>query len=218
MVDAGGAIVGSMTPEVTVGMRAAAGGLVVCAMIYALGERSGAHFNPIVSLAFALRGAFPWRRVAPYVGAQLVGGVLGAALLRGAFGARADAGVTAPLPPFGPAIAAGAECVFSLLLTIVILATATQAKVLGPNAAVASGAVVGLCGLVGKAVSGASMNPARSLACAVVQGDLRHVALYVLAPATGALFATALMSVLHPGRRSAEVEAAMGKQNSDSSQ
>ena len=210
-IDAGGAAVGALSPEVTAGMRALAAGLTICALVYALGERSGAHFNPAVSVAFAIRGVFPWGRVLPYVSAQLLGGVAAAILVSVGFGPGANAGVNHPGAAFGTVVAAGAEVVFTFLLVTVVLATATQAKVLGPNAAIASGATVALCNLVGKPVSGASMNPARSLAPALVQQDLRHCLIYVAGPLLGAMLAVGAVTILHPRRRSDEVDAAMGK-------
>jgi len=162
-------------------------GLVIMVMIYALGHISGAHFNPAVTLAFALTRHFPWARAAAYWGAQLAGALLAAALLRGSLGDHAHDGATIPSGSQGQAFLW--ELVLTFFLMFVIMAVATDSRAVGEAAAIAIGGTVGLDALFGGPVTGASMNPARSFAPAVVSGDLHALWLYILAPAAGAALA-----------------------------
>ncbi len=162
-------------------------GLVIMVMIYALGHISGAHFNPAVTLAFALTRHFPWARAAAYWGAQVAGALLAAALLRGSLGDHAHDGATIPSGSQGQAFLW--ELVLTFFLMFVIMAVATDSRAVGEAAAIAIGGTVGLDALFGGPVTGASMNPARSFAPAVVSGDLHALWLYILAPAAGAALA-----------------------------
>jgi aquaporin Z len=182
--DAGAAITGG---EVSPLARALAPGLVVMALIYALGDRSGAHFNPAVTLAFTLRGLFPRKWVVPYWLAQLVGGVLAGLTLFALFGAAASAGVSRP--HVDASIAVALELLLTTLLVTVILGTADKHAVIGPNAAIAVGATIALCGLAAGPVEGASMNPARSFGPALATLHLGDAWIYVVGPALGALAA-----------------------------
>ena len=159
-------------------------GLVIMVMIYAVGHVSGAHFNPTVSFAFALTRHFPWTRAAGYWAAQVIGAVLAAAVLRASLGNVAHVGATLP------AGSQGQSCLWELVLTFflmfVIIAVATDARAVGEAAALAIGATVGLDAMFGGPISGASMNPARSLGPALVVGDLHALWLYVAAPLAGA--------------------------------
>lgn len=167
-------------------------GLVVLAMIYALGDVSGAHLNPAVSLGFWAAGRFPGREVLPYAGAQTLGAVMASGLLRACF----------PLDPTGLGATRPAggwvgrafvfEVILTALLMLVILRVSTGAKEKGITAGIAIGATVGLEALFAGPVCGASMNPARSLAPALVSGQMGAVWLYLLAPALGSLFAVPL--------------------------
>jgi len=208
-VDCGGAVIGSLDGDVTSFARSAATGLLIMVMIYSIGNVSGAHFNPAVTAAFALRGVFPWRRVPVYWIAQLVGAFIGAGLLRWMFGDVAHLGAT--LPQFGAARGFGMEIVLTLILVSVVLGTATRHRSIGANAAIASGGAVALCSLFSRPISGASMNPARSLAPAVVSGELRDLWIYLVAPFVGAALATLTMRVLHSHKHSSEREAAQGR-------
>lgn len=206
--DCGAKMVSAISGEVGHLAQALAPGLVVAAMIYAIGAVSGAHINPAVTLAFVARGDFPWQRAFLYWIAQLLGATLAAALLQRLLGSVADLGATAP---HGSAAASlVVEIVLSFSLVVVILGTATQHRVVGPNAAIAVGGIIVACGVFGKAVSGASMNPARSFGPAIVSGELKYLWIYILAPITGALAAVLATAVLHGPRNHEEKQAAAG--------
>jgi len=209
LVSAGGDMVAALFPgRVTDAARAGAAGLVVMAMIYALSAVSGAHLNPAVTFAFALRGAFPSRRVVPYWCAEFLGAWLAALALRALLGDVAHLGSnTAALAPW---TAAAVEALLTLLLVSVILGTASHHAVVGRNAAIAVGGTVALCGLIARALTGASMNPARSLGPALVSGHLDGWWIYVAGPFAGALVAVVLAFVLHGGKDGAEKQAASG--------
>ena len=159
-------------------------GLVITAMIYAVGHVSGAHFNPAVTLSFALTRHFPRRQIVPYWGAQLAGALLAAAVLRGSLGNVAHIGATYPSGSDGQAFLW--ETVLSFFLMLVIIAVATDTRAVGEAAAIAIGATVGLDAMFGGPISGASMNPARSLGPGLVSGDLHAIWIYLLAPILGA--------------------------------
>jgi MIP family channel proteins len=159
-------------------------GLVIMVMIYAFGHISGAHFNPAVSFAFALSRHFPWARVAGYWTAQAAGALLAAALIRASLGSDAHVGATLPSGSQGQSFVW--ELVLSFFLMLVITAVATDTRAVGEAAAIAIGGTVGLDAMFGGPVSGASMNPARSLGPALVSGDLHALWLYLAAPPLGA--------------------------------
>jgi MIP family channel proteins len=159
-------------------------GLVIMAMIYAVGHVSGAHLNPAVTAAFVLTRHFPRSRAAAYWLAQLAGALAAAALLRGSLGNVAHVGAT--LPSGSQAQSFLWELVMTALLMFVILAVATDTRAVGEAAAIAIGGTVGLDAMFGGPVSGASMNPARSIGPAVVSGDLHALWLYIVAPIVGA--------------------------------
>jgi aquaporin Z len=182
--------------EVSVAARAVAPALMVAALIYSIGDRSGAHFNPIVTLAFGLKRLVPPAWVPAYWVAQAAGAIVAALLLRVLFGDAIDAGVTRP-KLVDPSTAVAIEAVLTLLLVTVILGTADRFRVVGPNAALAVGATIALCGLVALPIEGASMNPARSFGPALVAGDLGDLWIYVLGPAIGAAGAVLLTLFLH---------------------
>ena len=159
-------------------------GLVVMALIYALGDISGCHLNPAVTIGFALAGRFAWRGVAPYIAAQCGGMVLASAVLRGLFPDHATLGATLPA---GAALQSFVlEMLLTLILMVVILCVATGAKEKGIMAGVAVGAVIAVEALFAGPVSGASMNPARSLAPALVTLRLGSLWIYLVAPVLGA--------------------------------
>jgi aquaporin Z len=209
LVAAGGGTVNAVSHG-QVGRTAAvtAPGIMVLALIYTIGETSGAHLNPAVTVAFAARGHFPWGRVPGYLLAQLCGAVLAGGLLRALFGSAERSGATLP----GPGITTGAALVVETVLTLglvtVILGTASGARNVGHNAAIAVGGYVALAGLWASPVSGASMNPARSLGPALVSGDLRAAWIYVIGPVVGGLIAVALAWALRgPGSAAADTAA-----------
>lgn len=159
-------------------------GLVVGAMIFATGHLCGAHFNPAVTVAFALTGAFPWREVPAYVVAQLFAASAAAGCLLVAVGVEANLGSTVPELRLGPAL--GVEIVLAFFLMFVIKSVATDARVEGNVAALAIGGTVAACALMGGPLTGASMNPARSLGPAWVSGTMSAQWVYLVGPVLGA--------------------------------
>jgi MIP family channel proteins len=159
-------------------------GLVIMAMIYAVGHVSGAHFNPAVSFAFALSRHFPWPRAAAYWAAQIAGALIAAILLRSSLGNIAHVGAT--LPSGSERQSFLWEIVLTFFLMFVIMAVATDTRAVGEAAAIAVGGTVGLDALFGGPISGASMNPARSLGPALASGDLHALWIYLTAPLLGA--------------------------------
>lgn len=206
MVAAGGAVIAAVAGAPNLMSRVIAPGLVVMAMIYTLGPLSGAHLNPVVTLAFALRSNFPWRRVLDYWAAQLAGAILAAVVLWALFGNVAHLGANEP--HHGLMASFGMEIILSFLLVTVILATAANYNIVGHNAAVAVAGTIIFAGLVGAPISGASMNPARSLAPALVSGDLSSQWIYIVGPAIGSVLAVAMAWILRgPGSRAATAAA-----------
>jgi MIP family channel proteins len=162
-------------------------GLVIMVMIYAVGHVSGAHFNPAVTFGFALSRHFPWPKAVGYWGAQALGAVAAAALLRASVGSAGHLGATLPSGSQGQSFLW--EAVLTFFLMFVIMAVATDARAVGEAAAIAIGGTVGLDALFGGPISGASMNPARSLGPALVAGNLHALWLYLVAPPLGAALA-----------------------------
>ncbi len=185
--------------------------LTVLAIILFMGAVSGAHLNPVVSIAFALRNDFAWRRVPGYVVAQILGAVLAAGFLRIAFGDLAHVGATLPGVGFSGTQAFAIETVLTLGLVSTILGSASSAQNLGSLSALAVAAYIALAGLWASPVSGASMNPVRSLAPAVVSGDLHDLWIYLTAPLLGALIAVVAAYILRgPGGGPSGTRAAQG--------
>jgi aquaporin NIP len=187
-------------------------GLVIMFGIYAVGHISGAHFNPSVTFAFALSRQFPWSRTLSYWGAQLAGALGAAALLRASLGNIAHVGATFPSGSQGQSFLW--ELVLTFFLMFVIMAVATDTRAVGEAAAIAVGGTVGLDAMFGGPISGASMNPARSIGPAFASGDLHALWLYILAPIVGASLAALAYQFVrgeHPqrarGTPSAEAEA-----------
>ena len=182
---------------------AAAFGLAIATMVYALGHISGAHFNPAVSIGFALGRHFPWVRAATYSLAQISGATGAALVLRATLGSSAPLGVTQPSGSDLQSLAW--EAILTFFLMLVITAVATDARAVGEAAALAIGGSVALGSLVGGPISGASMNPARSIGPAVVAGDLDGLWIYVVGPVAGAAAAAYLYGYLRgPGRGTQE--------------
>lgn len=180
---AGAVMVDAKTHSLGHGGVAVTFGLVIMAMIYAVGHISGAHFNGAVTFAFALTRHFPWPRVLAYWCAQLAGAVVAAAVLRGALGNVAHVGAT--LPSGSEAQSFLFEAVMSAFLMFVILAVATDTRAVGEAAAIAIGGTILFDAMFGGPVSGASMNPMRSAGPALVSGDLHALWLYIVAPLLG---------------------------------
>ena len=167
---------------------------VVVAMIHALGHLSGAHINPAVTLAFWSARRFPTAEVIPYVLAQCTGAAAGSLALRGALGPVGNMGATLPNIPVGAAF--GVEWLLSFALMFVIMAVATDERVADGFAALAVGLTVGFCALMGGPLTGASMNPARSLGPALV-GDLWQAHwLYWLSPISAMIVAARAYDLL----------------------
>jgi len=191
--------------------RVVAPALMVVAIILFMGTVSGAHLNPAVSIGFALRGDFPWRRVPAYIVAQFIGAALAALLLWGLIGKQGSAGLTLPGSGISTATALVWELVLTTGLVSVILGTASGAQQIGALAALGVGSYIALAGLWGAPVSGASMNPARSLGPALVLGDWTSWWAYLVGPVAGAAIAVGIATVLRgPGGGRSSVEAAQG--------
>ena len=161
--------------------------MAVAVIIFALGHISGAHINPAVTIGFAIGGHIPWRAVPGYVFAQLAGGMLASAVLLVLLGSVANQG--ANLPGVGTSQALGFEAMLTFLLMLVIVAVATDSKAQGNLAAIAIGSTVGLEIIFAGPLSGASMNPARSLSPALVGWTWTSQWIYVVGPIVGAAIA-----------------------------
>jgi aquaporin Z len=191
--------------------RAVAPALMVTAIIFFMGAVSGAHLNPAVTFAFALRRNFPWRRVPSYIVVQFAGAIIATVMLRGLLGAQGNAGLTLP----GPGISTSTALLWEVLLTAglvsVVLGTASGAQQLGPVAAFGVGSYIALAGLFGGPVSGASMNPARSLGPALALGNWTSWWAYLIGPVVGAIIAVGIALILRgPGGGAHGTEAAQG--------
>ena len=185
-------------------------GLMVLAIILFMGAVSGAHLNPAVTIAFTLRVDFPLRRVPMYVAAQFAGAVLAMLVLVGLVGKQGTAGLTLPGPGISAWVAMLWEAVLTVGLVSVILGTASGGQQIGAMAAIAVGSYIALAGLIGAPVSGASMNPVRSLGPALVLADWTSWWAYLAGPLIGALVAVGFASILRGrggsefGRRAAQ--------------
>jgi aquaporin Z len=171
-------------------------GLMVMAIILFMGAVSGAHLNPAVSLAFALRGDFPWKRVPGYIVIQLIGATLACLFLRWVFGNVEHLGATLPGPGYHDWQALLMEIVLTALLVSVILGTASAAQNVGAIAALGVGGYIALAGLWAAPVSGVSMNPARSFGPALASGYWTSYWVYLVGPVAGALIAVGFAYVL----------------------
>jgi MIP family channel proteins len=176
-------------------------GLIVMAMVYATGHLSGAHLNPAVTLAFVLTRHFPRGEALAYLAFQALGALLAAALLAAVWPGQ-PAALGATLPSVGTGSAFAYEVVLTAFLMFVIIAVATDTRAVGAAAAIAIGGTVGLDALFGGPVTGASMNPARSLGPALVSGELHDLWLYLVAPPLGAALGALAYQLVrgeHPG-------------------
>lgn len=197
LVAAGGGVVAALHgADIGRAAQVVAPALMVMAVILAMGAVSGAHLNPVVSVAFSLRGEFPWRRVPLYVCAQVAGAVLACLFLWAMFGKIGGLGSTVPGPHVTDVHAMWMEAVLTFGLVTTILGTASGAQNVGPLSALAVAGYIALAGLWSSPVSGASMNPARSLGPDVVTGDFGHFWLYAVGPTIGMLAAVGLAYVL----------------------
>jgi aquaporin Z len=173
-------------------------GLVVLAMIYTFGDISGAHLNPAVTLGFWAARRMPIRDVPPYVASQILGAFAASASLRFHFPQNKLLGATFPAGTDVQSFALEAILTFFLMLTILNVSIGAKEK--GITAGIAVGSIIGLEAMFAGPICGASMNPARSIAPAVVSGHLEHVWIYLVAPVVGAVAATfACRCVREPG-------------------
>lgn len=211
VVAAGGGVVAATSGgQVTLGMAVVAPGLMVMVIIYFMGTVSGSHLNPAVTFAFAVRGNFPWRRVPGYLVAQIVGGIAAAIFLRAMFGTAGNLGATVPGPGVSSFQALAMEILLTTGLVNTILGTASGARNVGANGAIAVGSYIALAGLWAAPISGASMNPVRSLAPDLLRGDFTAAWIYVAGPFAGALIGVVFEWILKGPPTSAGTMAAQG--------
>ena len=202
LVAAGGAVVNAQSGgQIPLAVRVTAPGLMVMAMILFMGAVSGAHFNPVVSVGFAMRGDFPWKRVPGYLIAQLIGSILAVLFLRATLGNIGGLGTTEP----GPGITATTAIIFEAVLTLgllsTILGTASGAQNIGVFGAIGVGAYIALAGLWSAPISGASMNPTRSLGPMIVSGNYHDWYVYIVGPFIGGIVAVGVAWILRGQRR-----------------
>jgi aquaporin NIP len=174
-------------------------GLIIMAMVYATGHLSGAHLNPAVTIAFALSRHFPRSEAAAYIAAQLIGALAAAGLLAAIWPAQ-PAALGTTLPTIGAGSALLYEAVLTAFLMFVIIAVATDTRAVGAGAAIAIGGTVGLDALFGGPITGASMNPARSIGPALVSGELHDLWIYVAGPLAGAILGALAYQLVRGGQ------------------
>jgi aquaporin Z len=202
LVAAGGGVLHAKG-QISLSAAVIAPGLMVMAIILFMGAVSGAHLNPVVSLAFALRGDFPWTRVLHYIVIQLLGATLACLFLRALFGNVDHLGATLPGPGYHAWQAFLIEIALTGTLVSVILGTASAAQNVGTVGALGVGGYIALAGLWAAPVSGASMNPVRSFGPALVSGDWSSYWAYVAGPLIGAVLAVGCALILR-GRGGAD--------------
>lgn len=211
-VAAGAAVASDLSHgELPAPVGAIAPGLMVMAAIYFMGAVSGAHLNPAVTFAFALRRNFPWRRAPGYVAAQVAGAIVAVCGLRILFGDVAQLGATVPRHGVGAAQAFALEIFLTAGLVNTILGTASGARNVGANAGIAVGGYVALAGLWAAPLSGASMNPARSLGPDIVRGEFGQTWIYVVGPMIGAGFGALFERIIVGPPTKAGAQAARGE-------
>lgn len=171
-------------------------GLVVMAMIYALGNISGAHLNPAVTVAFAMAKRFPAKELSPYIVAQIAGAFMASAILRLLFSENELLGTT--LPSGNVMQSFVLELLLTFFLMLVVLNVAHGSKEQGMFAGIAIGSVVLLEAMFAGPICGASMNPARSIAPAIVSGNLQHLWIYILGPLAGASLSILVWNYMNP--------------------
>ena len=213
LVGAGAPVVAALSNgAISRSTAVAAPGLMVMAIILFMGAVSGAHLNPAVTLAFSLRGDFPWRRVPGYIVVQFAGAILACLFLWGVYGKVGMLGATEPGAGLVDWQALVTEAVLTIGLVSTILGTASQAQNVGPLSAVAVGGYIVLAGFWASPLTGASMNPARSLGPDVVLGSFEHLWIYLVGPLAGAAVAVGFAWILRgPGGDPGGVAAARGR-------
>lgn len=211
LVTAGIEVVAVLEPgEIDRVVKAAAPSLVAAGMIYALGDLSGAHFNPAVTLVFAVRRDFPKRLVLPYWVAQFAGAIAAALTLRALFGTVRDVGISR-LDGVTEGRGFVIEIIITALLVLVTLNAAHEHSLIGTQAAIAVAATMAACRMVAGELTSASMNPARSVGPAVAAAAFDDLWVFVAGPVVGALAALGITVALRPHRNRDEHEAAQGK-------
>lgn len=213
LVGAGGGVVGALSGG-AVGRteQVVAPALMVMAIILATGAVSGAHLNPVVTVAFTLRREFPWHRIPLYILAQVAGGILACLFLWAVLGKEGHLGATLPGPHVSDLQATIVEAVLTFGLVTTILGTASGAQNVGPLSAIAVAGYIALAGLWSSPISGASMNPVRSLAPDVALWNFDHYWVYLVGPTAGMLAAVGLAYILRG--RGGDVAAARAAQGS----
>jgi len=200
------ACLGKASPHTSDAEVAIAEGLTITAIVFAIGQVSGAHLNPATSVAFSLRFVFEWWRLIYYIPAQFIGAMLASLVVMGFLGTEGDVGTTVP-KGMSTEAALGMEIIFTAITSFVYLNVAERAKVVGANGAIPVGIVVAALGIVGGPLGGASMNPFRSLAPAILARDkaLREVWIFIIGPVVGSVLAVILTCLLgfhiHPQAR-----------------
>ncbi len=197
LVAAGAPMVGHLySGTISLAMAVVAPGLMVMAIILFMGKVSGAHLNPAVTLSFAARGDFPWKRVPGYLIAQVIGAIVAALVLTGLVGVSSSYGGSYPGASTSPLAAMLVEMVLTFGLVSVILGTASGAQSVGMFAAIAVGGYIALAGLWAAPLSGASMNPVRTLGPNLIGGDLGPYWAYLIGPILGGMLAVGFAFVL----------------------
>jgi aquaporin Z len=213
---AGGGVVSAVSGgEVTRAMTVVAPGLMVMAIIYFMGTVSGAHLNPAVTLAFAVRRNFPWSRVPAYIAAQLAGGTGAAWFLKVLFGTAGNLGATVPGNGINSMTAFAMETVLSAGLVNTILGTASGARNIGTNGAIAVGGYIVMAHLWSFPISGTSMNPVRSFAPDLIRNDFSTTWIYIAGPLAGAMIGVFFERILKGPPTEAGAIAAQGTLDSD---
>ena len=184
---------------------------VTAAAIYAFSDLSGAHLSPAVTFGFAARGVFRWNDALAYVAAQLAGAGIASAAAWAAYGPLISLGASRPGPGVSPVVAAACEAVLTFIVMLVILLTAEQKPAVGKQAALAVGFAIGACGFFGGPLSGASMNPARSLLPQLATGAFASIWVYLTGPLVGAALAVGVQRLLCGPPSATERSAARGR-------
>lgn len=201
----------STTNQVDYVSRWLARGFMTTVVIYTFSEISGAHVDPAVTFGFALRRDFPARSIAAYWGAQFAGSLAAVLLLQSFFGRRIAYGASHPGPHVSPLVAVLCEAVLTAIVMLVILVTAQERSTVGKQAAVAVGMSVAACGFFAGPISGASMNPARSIVPQLLSGQFDLAWIYAVGPLAGAALAVGIHRWMCGAPNQDEREAATGE-------
>jgi aquaporin Z len=196
LVACGAVVVSKMGGEITLAMQVAAPGLMVMVIIYFMGTVGGAHLNPAVTLAFSLRSHFPWKRVPAYILSQILGGLAAAYFLKTMFGTIGEVGATTPGLNIEPWKALIIEIILTAGLVNVILGVSSGPRNVGHNTGIAVGAYIALAGLWAAPLTGASMNPVRSISPDIARSQFGTTWIYICGPLLGTLMAVGFEWIL----------------------